>query len=237
MFKFTLFCVSALRECIIEAHTNRRLPKTASTLTVSSDDLDERDMASESGLLLLFKASMNRVLNLTPSTPMEIQLHDSSLSLSPQSTLMVRQSNCAHFQGLHWHTDSRRWRARWSNASTVTTTLLLVGSNVRRYEAKLRRYTVTGASENEWCWLRLLMFLCPIPVPPSVRAGFAQEVYGGVSVRVWAQEGDCVWSGPLFAVTWRTRWGALCGAALHVWDWESCSFDPGIIYHHGHQNV
>ncbi|XP_070704365.1 GEM-interacting protein [Pempheris klunzingeri] len=30
------------------AHTNRRLPKTASTLTVSSDDLDDRDMASES---------------------------------------------------------------------------------------------------------------------------------------------------------------------------------------------
>ncbi|XP_029292722.1 GEM-interacting protein isoform X2 [Cottoperca gobio] len=30
------------------AHTNRRLPKTASTLTVSSDDMDERDMASES---------------------------------------------------------------------------------------------------------------------------------------------------------------------------------------------
>ncbi|KAE8283315.1 GEM-interacting protein [Larimichthys crocea] len=30
------------------AHTNRRLPKTASSLTVSSDDLDERDMASES---------------------------------------------------------------------------------------------------------------------------------------------------------------------------------------------
>ncbi|XP_031723636.1 GEM-interacting protein [Anarrhichthys ocellatus] len=30
------------------AHTNRRLPKTASTLTVSSDDMDERDVASES---------------------------------------------------------------------------------------------------------------------------------------------------------------------------------------------
>lgn len=30
------------------AHTNRRVPKTLSTLTVSSDDLDERDMASES---------------------------------------------------------------------------------------------------------------------------------------------------------------------------------------------
>ncbi|TDH03018.1 hypothetical protein EPR50_G00158860 [Perca flavescens] len=30
------------------AHTNRRLPKTASTLTVSSDDMDERDIASES---------------------------------------------------------------------------------------------------------------------------------------------------------------------------------------------
>lgn len=30
------------------AHNNRRLPKSASTLTVSSDDLDERDLASES---------------------------------------------------------------------------------------------------------------------------------------------------------------------------------------------
>ncbi|XP_058510273.1 GEM-interacting protein isoform X2 [Solea solea] len=30
------------------AHSNRRLPKTASTLTVSSDDLDERDLPSES---------------------------------------------------------------------------------------------------------------------------------------------------------------------------------------------
>ncbi|XP_068606368.1 GEM-interacting protein [Brachionichthys hirsutus] len=30
------------------AHTNRMLPKTASTLTVSSDDLDDRDVASES---------------------------------------------------------------------------------------------------------------------------------------------------------------------------------------------
>nr|XP_040045780.1 GEM-interacting protein [Gasterosteus aculeatus aculeatus] len=30
------------------AHTNRRLPKTASTLTVSSDDMDERDVPSES---------------------------------------------------------------------------------------------------------------------------------------------------------------------------------------------
>ena len=39
---------------ITVAHSNRRLPKTASTLTVSSDDLDERDMASESGLIVLF---------------------------------------------------------------------------------------------------------------------------------------------------------------------------------------
>ncbi|XP_034395466.1 GEM-interacting protein isoform X2 [Cyclopterus lumpus] len=30
------------------AHTNRRIPKTAPTLTISSDDMDERDMASES---------------------------------------------------------------------------------------------------------------------------------------------------------------------------------------------
>lgn len=39
---------------ITVAHSNRRLPKTASTLTVSSDDLDERDMPSESGLVVLF---------------------------------------------------------------------------------------------------------------------------------------------------------------------------------------
>lgn len=30
----------------------------------------------------------------------------------------------------------------------------------------------------------IVNFLCPVPVPPSVRAGFAQEVYGGVSARV-----------------------------------------------------
>ncbi|KAI3359725.1 hypothetical protein L3Q82_014094 [Scortum barcoo] len=33
---------------ISRTHTNRRLPKTGSTLTVSSDDLDDRDMALES---------------------------------------------------------------------------------------------------------------------------------------------------------------------------------------------
>ncbi|CAK6978346.1 GEM-interacting protein [Scomber scombrus] len=33
------------------AHTHRRLPKTSSTLTVSSDDLDERDLSSESDYL------------------------------------------------------------------------------------------------------------------------------------------------------------------------------------------
>lgn len=48
--------VSVLWGRIIEAHTQRRLPKTSSTLTVSSDDLDERDLASESGLLLPFYA-------------------------------------------------------------------------------------------------------------------------------------------------------------------------------------
>ncbi|KAF3700052.1 GEM-interacting protein [Channa argus] len=42
------FSLIAPWEYIIEAHTNRRLPKTASTLTVSSDDLDDRDIASES---------------------------------------------------------------------------------------------------------------------------------------------------------------------------------------------
>lgn len=59
---FPLYCVFALLECIIEAHTNRRLPKTTSTLTISSDDPDDRDVASESGLLLPFYASINRIL-------------------------------------------------------------------------------------------------------------------------------------------------------------------------------
>lgn len=35
-------------EYITPAHTTRRLPKAASTLTISSDDLDDRDIASES---------------------------------------------------------------------------------------------------------------------------------------------------------------------------------------------
>lgn len=50
--------VSALWECITPAHTTRRLPKPASTLTISSDDLDDRDGPSESGWLLYFKGFM-----------------------------------------------------------------------------------------------------------------------------------------------------------------------------------
>uniref|UniRef100_A0A3B3ZRL6 Uncharacterized protein n=1 Tax=Periophthalmus magnuspinnatus TaxID=409849 RepID=A0A3B3ZRL6_9GOBI len=51
--------ISHIRKLICQGDTvlkevtklyNRRLPKTASTLTVSSDDLDDRDLASESGL-------------------------------------------------------------------------------------------------------------------------------------------------------------------------------------------
>uniref|UniRef100_A0A3B3ZRS1 Uncharacterized protein n=1 Tax=Periophthalmus magnuspinnatus TaxID=409849 RepID=A0A3B3ZRS1_9GOBI len=38
------------QESLSSPHSNRRLPKTASTLTVSSDDLDDRDLASESYL-------------------------------------------------------------------------------------------------------------------------------------------------------------------------------------------
>lgn len=69
---FPLYCVFALLECIIEAHTNRRLPKTTSTLTISSDDPDDRDVASESGLLLPFYASINRILlkSTWPNPPM-----------------------------------------------------------------------------------------------------------------------------------------------------------------------
>uniref|UniRef100_A0A672IAG8 GEM interacting protein n=1 Tax=Salarias fasciatus TaxID=181472 RepID=A0A672IAG8_SALFA len=44
---FFLYCPlyfnSALCQCNIKAHPSRRLPKTASALTVSSDDLDDRD--------------------------------------------------------------------------------------------------------------------------------------------------------------------------------------------------
>lgn len=53
---FPASCLSALWECKIEAPGNRRLPKTASSLTLSSDDLDE-----ELGLLLPFYASINRI--------------------------------------------------------------------------------------------------------------------------------------------------------------------------------
>lgn len=61
-YPFTL-CVSALWERITEAHTNRWLHKTSSTLTVSSDDLDERDMTSESGLLLHY-SPINKLFHM-----------------------------------------------------------------------------------------------------------------------------------------------------------------------------
>lgn len=44
-------------KCTIEANFNRRLPKTPSTLTVSSDDLDERDTL-EPGLLLFIVVNL-----------------------------------------------------------------------------------------------------------------------------------------------------------------------------------
>lgn len=54
--KFSLNYVSALLEYITEA---RRQVKTASTLTVSSDDLDDRD---ESGSYLLFFHEQNMLI-------------------------------------------------------------------------------------------------------------------------------------------------------------------------------
>lgn len=102
-----------------------------------------------------------------------------------------------------------------------------------------RRGTVARHCENnsrsQTVLSKIVHVLCPVSVPPLVWAGFAQEVHGGVSAGVWAQEGDCVRSGPLSAATWLTRWGALCGAAVHVWDWESRSLGPGIIYRHRDQ--
>lgn len=44
------------------AHTARRLPKPASSLTISSDDLDDRDIASESGVLLALKGFFTGLL-------------------------------------------------------------------------------------------------------------------------------------------------------------------------------
>lgn len=55
--------VSAMWERITPAHTTRRLPKPASTLTISSDDLDDRDGPSESGWLLYFKGSARRMFS------------------------------------------------------------------------------------------------------------------------------------------------------------------------------
>lgn len=93
--------------------------------------------------------------------------------------------------------------------------------------------TITRCSEkHDWWWVKLFLLSVLHSIAPSVRAGFAQEVYGGVSARVWTQEGYCVRSGPLSAATWQTGAGALCGAALHVWDRDSCSHRPGIVYRH-----
>lgn len=92
-------CVSVLWERIFKAHTNRRIPKTASTLTMSSDDMDERDMASESGLLFPF---------CTSSQAMGNKLHHSILSLHLQNTLIVSRSKCERFHELRLHTDSGR---------------------------------------------------------------------------------------------------------------------------------
>lgn len=60
---FLFLSVPALWEHITPAHTTRRLPKPASTLTISSDDLDDRDGPSESGWLLYFKGSARRLFS------------------------------------------------------------------------------------------------------------------------------------------------------------------------------
>lgn len=78
-------------QCMNQAHTNRRLPKTASTLTVSSDDMDERDVPSESGLLFAFFIN-----SITAIHPVGIIIVI-TFNLYPQNTLIVRRSKYGLF--------------------------------------------------------------------------------------------------------------------------------------------
>lgn len=83
-----------------EAHTNRRLHKNA--LTKFSNDQDDRDVASESGLL----TSIRNVCMCIFLQNLCITLNKSILSL--QSALMVSKSKCECLHELHSHTDSGR---------------------------------------------------------------------------------------------------------------------------------
>lgn len=61
---------------------------------------------------------------------------------------------CVNSHGLQWRIDSGRWRARWPNASSVTTTLLSAGSNVRRYDG--RGFGKNSSLVSCELWLNLL---------------------------------------------------------------------------------
>uniref|UniRef100_A0A673A0N6 GEM interacting protein n=1 Tax=Sphaeramia orbicularis TaxID=375764 RepID=A0A673A0N6_9TELE len=68
------------------AHTNRRLPKSSSTLTVSSDDLDDRDMASES-----------EYIDGQPCKPRSLSRAALSHRLRKMKSKMVRCKQCDNY--------------------------------------------------------------------------------------------------------------------------------------------
>lgn len=148
---FLLYCVPSLLQYIIEAHTNRRLPKTASTLTVSSDDMDERDVASESGLLLPLYASKTQHGNYTAwlcplplpseyidSQPVKVRtLSRAALThrLRKMKSKMVKCKHCENYivvNGVECEEVRNRGDGQWWGV--------------------LRR-----TARNEWCWNWLIM--------------------------------------------------------------------------------
>uniref|UniRef100_A0A671XWW9 GEM interacting protein n=1 Tax=Sparus aurata TaxID=8175 RepID=A0A671XWW9_SPAAU len=94
---------------ITVAHSNRRLPKTASTLTVSSDDLDERDMPSES-VRTLSRAALTHRLKKTKSKMIKCRQCDNYIVVSGveceecglalhRKCMEVCQLECEHRKG------------------------------------------------------------------------------------------------------------------------------------------
>lgn len=143
------------------------------------------------------------------------------------------------------------WRTHWWSASQSTLTFKSCtdtpAQKDEEQDDKMQAVWKLHCCQRSWMWrgmtyilekqsLTVLIEMCStfwhVSLPPSVRPCFAQEVHGGVSVRVWTQEGDCVRSWPGLCFTWQAGWGALCGAAVHFRDWESRPLCPGTIYCH-----
>lgn len=126
------------------AHGNRRVTK-ASSGTMSSDDLDEREMGTvyeggESSFITFNHCSPN-CLNVTYCRSGTVLLHFISISLynlTPQKTrilcrrAMDRRAKCAR-PVQPWLIVWKRQRARWSSANSVKTTSWSMEWSVWRY--------------------------------------------------------------------------------------------------------